>query len=526
MPSCFKLIISCCILLVTCTACFPEKPAIDKKKVVRISTETDAHTFDPRLVRDLSDTTFIQMLYEGLMRVEEGGKLLPALAESYTVSPDKKTYTFRIRKSEWSDGQPVTAYDFEESWKSVLDPEFPAPNAYQLYVIKGAKAAKEGLIPPEEIGIHAENDSTLIVELEQPVSYFLHLTSTYFFYPAGKSMRNGGSHSVLVTNGPYQFNQTATNLNEWAAVPNPYYWDRDAVKLDEVKVIKLDNSTALKLFHQNELEWAGSPLSSIPIDTLAALKQKGSLGIHPAAGVYFLRVNIGQAPLNHPKMRKAFALALNRSDLVEHILQGNQLPAMGYLPPSFSSGKLFYYDNAIEQAQVLFKEALTEMNVQLNSLPAVTISYSSNPRGHKIAQVIQQQWKTAFGVNVQLFSCEHKVFYDRLKNHDYQVGIGSWFADIHDPISFLEVFKHKNNGTNNTQWENQKYIQLIDQSCTALKEKDRQKLLHQAEEILIAEMPIIPLFYATYNYLQHPKLKGIYFSELGYLDFKNADLEN
>jgi oligopeptide transport system substrate-binding protein len=521
----FRIFFTGIALSTLCTACFPEKPPIDNRTSVRISTDSEPHTFDPRLVRDLSDTTFIQMFYEGLMRHEKGEKLVPAMAESYTISPDKKTYNFQIRKSLWSDGQPVTAYDFEETWKSVLDPDFPAPNAYQLYVIKGAKAAREGQIPLSEVGIHAIDDQTLIVELEKPTSYFLHLTSTYFLYPASRSMRNKDPSPSLITNGPFQLQASEKMLDEWSAVPNPYYWDRESVKLDQLKLIKLDNSTALKLFDQNELEWAGSPLSTIPIDTLAALKQKGNLGIHPAAGVYFVRVNTEQAPLNNPKMRRAFALALNRSDLVEHILQGNQLPAKGYLPPSFSAGKDLFDDNSVEQAQALFKEGLTEMQLKAESLPTITVCYSSNPRGHKIAQVIQQQWKSAFGVDIQLLSCEHKVFYDRLKNHDYQLGIGSWFADIDDPISFLEVFKFKNNGTNNTQWENQRYIELIDQSSETIKDKARQKLLLQAEEVLIEEMPIIPLFFATYNYLQSPQLKGVYFSELGYLDFKNAYLE-
>lgn len=517
-------ILSGIFLLIACTACFPDKPPLTNQANVRVSTETEPHTFDPRLVRDLSDTTFIQMLYEGLMR-NDGGKLAPAMAESYTLSPDKKIYTFKIRKSQWSDGQPITAHDFEETWKSVLNPDFPAPNAYQLYLIRGAKAAKEGQIPLDQVGIHAKNDTTLVVELEKPTTYFLHLTSTYFLYPTSRQMRNG-DQLALITNGPYQVDQSKLKMDEWVAIPNPYYWDHQSVKLDQVTIIKLDNSTALKLFDRNELEWAGSPLSSIPIDTLPSLKQKGNLGIHPAAGVYFLRVNVEQPPLNNAKMRRAFALALNRNDLVEHILQGNQLPAMGYLPPSTAGAPPFFQDNATQEAQMLFKEALEEMQLNAHTLPPITVCYSSNPRGHKIAQVVQQQWKSAFGIDIQLLSCEHKVFYDRLKNHDYQMGLGSWFADIQDPISFLEVFKYKNNGTNNTQWENSRYIELIEQSSAVTKEKERQRILRQAEEVLIEEMPIIPLFFATYNYLQSPNLKGIYFSELGYLDFKNAYLEN
>lgn len=514
------------IVFSLCTSCEPNKPLIDKKSTVRISSETEPHSFDPRQVRDLSDTTFIQACYEGLMRSEAGGKLTPAMAENYTLSPDKKIYTFYLRKSEWSDGQPVTAYDFYETWKTILDPEFPAPNAYQLYVIKGAKEAKEGKIPFEEVGIKALNDWTLEVELNHPTPYFLELTATYFCYPVSRHLRNDPKTTNLITNGPFLLHSnTALSTDEWHLEPNPYYWDRENVKLDQIKILKLDNSTALKLFDQKELEWAGSPLSTIPIDTLAVLKKKGNLNIQPASGVYFLRLNTAEAPFNNPKIRKAFALALNRTDLVEHALQGNQIAARGFVPPPLLEMKPLYEDNDLKTAKALFKEGLKEQNSSASSLPPISVCYSSNPRGHKIAQVIQQQWKEAFGVNVDLQSCESKVFYDRLKNSNYYIGIGSWFADVQDPLSFLDVFKYKNNGTNNTQWENPRYIELLDLSAKAPNSKERKALLRQAEEVLIAEMPIIPLFYSTYNYLQDPQLKSVYFSELGYLDLKKAYFE-
>lgn len=527
MNQCLKIIAGGALLLLLCTACFPEKPQIGKTKSIRVSTETDPQSFDPRLVRDLSDATFIHALYEGLMRTTGGAEPEPALAESFTLSPDKKTYTFHLRQSEWSNGEPVTAHDFSETWKSMLDPALPAPNAYQLYTIKGAKEAKEGKAPIELVGIQPLDDKTLVVELTHPTPYFLHLTATYFLYPTHHSLRNGqkGAEATPVTNGPFQLDPNQKFSNEWSMIPNPYYWDRQAVKLDAIKIVKLDNSTALKLFDQQELEWAGSPLSTIPIDTMAALKQKGNLKITPAAGVYFLRVNVDTSPFDQPKMRRAFALALNRSDLIEHVLQGNQLPAGRYLPPSFAAADPLFKDNDLKRAKSLFKKALAEQGLTASSLPPISLCYSSNARGHKIAQVLQQEWKEAFGIDIQLQGCESKVFFDRLKNHEYQIAIGSWFADLLDPISFLDVFKHKNNGTNNTQWENPRYIELLDSSAQAVNVQERQQLLTQAEELLIEEMPIIPLFFSTYNYLQSPHLKGVYFSELGYLDFKQADLE-
>lgn len=517
------LLIPFCLLV--CTACHQHQP-IANHSTLRISCEGDPQTLDPRQVRDLSTATVIHMLYEGLMR-QADGQPVPAMAETVSISPDQKTYTFHLRRSAWSDGQPVTAYDFEQTWKSLLDPQFPSPNAYQLYVIQGAQAAKEGRASIEQVGVYAQDDETLVVQLEQPTPYFLHLTATHFYYPAHASLRQQSPHSnasggtQVLTNGPYQLEKWSRH-NELTAIPNPHYWDKENIHLDRIALVVLDNPTALQLFQRGELDWTGSPLSTISTDALASLKNGKRLEIKPAAGIYLLRVNTERPPFTHAKMRQAFALALNRSDLVEHVLQGNQLPAFGLIPPSFLSGQPLFKDHDLSGARQLFQEALAEQGLTLQDFPQVAIYYASGERAHKIAQVAQQQWKECLGVNVALQSTEAKVYFDRLKNHDFQMGIGSWFADFRDPISFLEVFKLKGNGTNNTQWENPQYIALLDQSAKAADPMEREKLLKAAEEVILQDMPVIPLFYASYNYVKNRSLKGVYFSELGYLDFKNA----
>lgn len=510
-----------------CTACQPKEQDKQQSSILRISMETDPQTLDPRRVRDLATTTVIHMLYEGLMRAQVDGQPVPALAETVTLSPDQKTYTFHLRHSAWSDGQLVTAHDFEQTWKSLLNPQFPSPNAYQLYVIKGAQAAKEGLASIDQIGVNAKDDSTLVVELERPTPYFLHLAATHFFYPVHASLRQQPADSSaipdsqILTNGPFKLEKWSRQ-NELTAIPNSHYWDQKNIRLNRIHLVVLDNPTALQLFQRGELDWTGSPLSTLSVDALASLRKQNQLEIMPAAGVYLFRVNTEKKPFDHVKIRQAFALALNRADLVEHVLQGNQSPAFGLIPYSFIASQPFFDDEDVDLAQRLFKEALEEQGLALQNFPPVSIHYASGERAHKIAQVAQQQWQEALGVQVALQSNEPKVHYERLKTHDYQLGIGSWFADFRDPISFLEIFKLKENGTNNTQWENQRYIDLLNQSALTQQPKEREKVLKQAEKVIVNEMPMIPLFYASYNYVRNPQVKGIYFSELGYLDFKNA----
>jgi oligopeptide transport system substrate-binding protein len=513
--------------LVVCSACRKSDHTPLASSTLRISCEGDPQTLDPRRVRDLPTATVIHMLYEGLMRNQADSRPAPAIAETVTISPDQKTYTFKLRSTAWSNGQPVTAYDFEQTWKSLLDPTFPSPNAYQLYSIQGAQAAKEGLAPIEKVGVYAQDDETLIVELEQPTPYFLYLTATHFYYPVHASLREQSLNSSslntshILTNGPYKLENWSRH-NELTAVPNPHYWDKENVHLNRIALVVLDNSTALQLFQRGELDWTGSPLSTIPTDALAHLKSEGKLEITPAAGVYLLRINTEQFPFNHINMRQAFARALNRDALVEHVLQGNQIPALGIIPPSFIQDQPFFADHDLVYARQLFQEALKEQGLTMQSFPQFSIDYASGERAHKIAQVVQQQWKECLGVQANLQITEGKVYFDRLNTHDYQIGIGSWFADFRDPISFLEVFKLKENGTNNTQWENSSYVSLIDQSSKIAERSERERILKEAEKVLLQDMPIIPLFYASYNYIKNPLVKGVYFSELGYLDFKNA----
>jgi len=509
------------LVVVTAASCHKESPS---QAQIRLGIEVDPQTLDPRQVRSLESATVIHMLYEGLMRLDEHGKPVPAVAESLSLSEDQKTYTFKLRNSSWSNGEPLTADDFAETWKSMLNRDFPAPNAHLLYAIKGAKEAKEGKIPLEQVGIRVPDTHTLVVELENPTPYFLNLLTSYFYSPVSPQLREKGilglSDSALVTNGPFKIGHWDRN-SELEVIKNAHYWNVSQIRLDKILLIASDPTTALALYARGELDWVGSPMSTLPADALATLKQQGKVQIAPGMGVYLFRLNTAKEPFNDARVRRALSLALNRFDLVEHVLQGNQIPTMGFIPGSLLSKSPNYQGEDLELARRLMREVIAEKG----PLPSVTLCYGAAERNHKIAQVAQQQWKVAFGIEVALQSCEGKLFYDRLKNGDYQIGLRSWFGDFRDPIAFLEVFKYRNNGTNNTGWENNHYIELLDASSIERDETKREKLLVEAEGLLLAEQPIIPLFYSTYNYLKNPSVKGVLFSELGYLDFRNGYID-
>lgn len=513
------------LLCLCCSCSNPPSQKSNSDQHAHIAVADDPTSLDPRFVRDLPSSTTMRLLFEGLMKTTQGGKVIPGIAETVSLSEDKKTYTFYLRPTSWADGTPLTAEDFVQTWKSVLSPSTPAPNAYQLYLIKGAKNAKEGIASIDSIGVKAQDPHTLVVELEYPAPYFLEMVSCHFFFPVHPLTRTLGDkieQEKIIGNGPFKLD-TWTKRSELKVGKNPYYWDASHVALDGLSLQVLDENTALQLFQAGELDWAGSPLSTLPQDSIISLKQRNILHVLPGAGTFWFRLNTNKLPFTNEKMRRAFALAINRKSLVEHITQGNQLPAIGIIPPAFGiPSSNDYTDNDTETAKILFSEALQEENLSPNTFPSLTLNYAYNDRYHKIAQAIQQQWNQTFGINIALGSNESQVHLDKIKKGDYWISLGSWFADIRDPINFLEIFKLKDTPTNQTFWQSLAFVDLLDRANLEADPEKRLALLAAAEKVLIKAMPVIPLFHSAYNYLKNEKLEGVYFSPLGYLDFKEA----
>ncbi len=499
-------------------------------QTLRINIQSEPQTLDPRKARSLSGQTLVRMLFEGLTRVNKEEKPELALASSVDISSDLRIYTFHLKESVWSNGDSVLASDFIYAWKKMLSPDFPSDIAFQLYVIKNGKAAKEGKVPIDQIGVKILSDKTLEVELENPTPYFLDLVACPAFFPIPQKVDEQNpfwpqNASTYVGNGPFQ-------LIEWkhqdhlTLVKNPQYWDAPAVKIASLELQMLQEETELNCFEKQKIDWAGSPLSLLPVDALDSLRKENKLNTKELLGTYFIRVNTEASPFNHPLMRKAFALAIYRSAIVEHVTRGDQIPATGLVPIFLKLQKQPYFqDGDLTEARRLFDEALRAQQLTKENLPEISLLYRTEERNHLIAQAIQQQWFEAFGIRVKLQSVEGKVYFDRISKQDFQLSSGSWVADFADPINFLEVFKFKKSGSNNTLWENPRYIELLDQSSEVIDSQQRLELLAQSEQILIDEMPMIPIFYYTMLYVNQPHLKDVVLSSMGQIDFKWAYFE-
>jgi oligopeptide transport system substrate-binding protein len=507
-----------------------EAPASSGPKVLKLNLHSEPPTADPGLAEDSTSGAITRATFDGLTRLGADGKYHESVAEKIDVSEDGLTYTFHLRDSKWSNGEPVTAHDFEFAWKRVLDPKTAANYAYQLYYIKNAEKYNKGEIKDAaQVGVKALDDKTLQVTLENPTPYFLELTAFYTYFPVSKKVVEANPKwateaATHVGNGPFKM-ESWEHKNKLVLVKNDNYWDKDAVKLDRIEFSMVeDENTELSMFDNGELDWAGAPLSSIPTDAIPALKDSGKLITEPIAGTYWYKFNTEKPPFNNVKIRKAFAYAINRQAIIDNVTQTNQQPAMGAVPPSMALKPDGYFkDNDVETAKKLLAEGMKELGI--SKLPPITLSYNTSEAHKKIAEAIQDQWKKALGVEVKLENKEWKVYIEDLHQGKFQIGRMGWLGDFNDPINFLELFKDKNGGNNDTRWEHPKFKELLNKSALEKDPEKRKAILAEAEAIFMEEMPVAPIYFYTQSYVKKDNVKGVVLGALGDVDWKWATIE-
>ena len=494
-------------------------------KVLKLNLHSEPPTADPGLAEDSTSGAVTRATFDGLTRTQPDGTPVPSAAEKVDVSDDLLTYTFHLRDAKWSNGDPVTAKDFEFALKRVIDPKTAANYAYQLYYIKNAEKANKGEAKLDDVGIKAIDDKTLEVKLENPTPYFLELTAFYTYYPVNKAVvekdpKWATEAKTHVGNGPFKM-EAWEHKNKMVLVKNDNYWDKDTVKIDKIEFSMVeDENTELSMFDNGEIDWAGAPLSSLPTDAIPALKQSGKMTTQPIAGTYWYKFNTEKPPFNNVKVRKAFAYAINRQSLIDNILQAGQLPAMGAVPLSMGMPNKdgYFKDNDVDNAKKLLDEGLKELG--MTKLPPITLSFNTSEGHKKIAEAIQDQWKKNLGVDVKLDNKEWKVYIEDLHQGNFQIGRMGWLGDFNDPINFLELFKEKNGGNNDTHWENPQFKDLLNKSAVEKDPAKRKDLLAQAEQIFMDEMPVAPIYFYTDSWVKSDKVNGVLVDGLGNVDFK------
>ncbi len=500
-----------------------------KMQELRFNLKTEPPTLDPRKSSDITSFTIINLCFEGLLRSNEVGELTLAAAEHMEISEDQMRYTFTLRDALWSDGEKVTAYDFEKSWKTVLDPAFPCDFVTNFYVIKHAKAAKAGRCSLEEVGIVALDEKTLQIDLEHPASYFLSSLAGGYFMPTPSHLTEKYTHwtdTHYVANGPFFLTQHKDH-HSISLQKNPFYWDQKSIRLEKVSFAMIeDETTELSMFENAELDWAGSPLSNLPTEALPSLVKNKTLQRYDIAGTYSYMFNTTVFPFTNKHIRQAFSLAINRQEIISDVTQMHQLAATSLVPPLLWGKVTSYFQDASSaQARTYFEMGLNELGITREEFPSVSLSYNSSSIHHKIAQAIQQQWRSTLGVEVKLSNKEWKVFLGEMRQGKFQIGRMGSIAEINDPISFLDQYRYLSSNLNYSHWNNPHFSELLEQADLTGDQEKRLALLSQAEKLLIEEMPMAPIYFYTGSYIKQPYVKGVRVSAFNQLDLKGAYVE-
>lgn len=500
----------------------------------------DPETMDPTLNHASEAGTMILNAFEGLMTLDANSQPVEGAAESYEVSEDGLVYTFKLRKDgKWSDGEPVVADNFKYSWLRALDKSTAAEYAYQLFYIKNGENFYNGKASADEVGIKVIDDYTLEVTLESPTSYFLQLCAFTTYVPLREDIISADPDGwatkpeSYVSNGPFKLVKWDMK-DQLIFDKNENYWDKDNVKLDTLTCkLVTDDTTAY-----SELK-AGSfdMVNSVPTNEIEPGMEEGLVSVTPKLGTYYFAINVGKQDglnenvkevLSNKLVRQALNLVIDRQEIIDNGTKAEQIPAYSFVPLGIldEDGKEFsskeYYnpedvEGNIEKAKELLKEAGYENG---KGLPTIELMYNSEGQHKEIAQIIQQNWEK-IGVNVELSNQEWAVFLNTRQQGDYQIARHGWIGDYVDPMTFLDLWVTKG-GNNDCGFSNAEYDKLINEAKVETDVEKRSEMLRKAEDILMDEMPILPIYYYTTVTAANENVKGVEITTLGKISFKHA----
>ncbi|MEB8671143.1 peptide ABC transporter substrate-binding protein [Bacillus cereus] len=499
------------------------------KQVLNLTESQEIPSMDSAKATDQVSFLALNNVMEGLYRLDKDNKATPGVAESYKKSDDGKKYTFTLNKNaKWSNGDPVTAKDFVFAWKRAVDKNTAAEYAYIMFDLKNAKAINDGKAPLDTLGVKAVDDYTLEVELENPVPYFVELTSFGTFYPLNekfvkeKGEKFGLEADTTLYNGPF----TLTDWKHeegWKLKKNAQYWDNKTVKLDEINfnVVK-DSGTRVNLYESGQIDRAG--LTSEMVDKY---KSNPDFYTQKTPSTFFLRLNQkrgGQdTVLKNKDLRLAIAKAYDKKGLTNVILNDGSTPADYLVPKEFAKspdGKDFRKENGdilktdVKKAKEHWEKAKKELGKEQVTIEL--LNYDSD-NAKKVGEFLKGELeKNLPGLTVNL---KNQPFKQKLKlesDLDYDLSYAGWGPDYLDPMTFIDMFV-TNGPHNQTGYSNPKYDEIVEKGKGELltKTKERWDSLLKAEKILLDDAVIAPLYQRGDAIVQRQKVKGIVHHPVG-----------
>lgn len=464
------------------------------------------------------DFTPINAMIECLYRDDENDVPQPAGAETVDISDDKLVYTFHLREdATWSNGDPVVATDYEFAWQQALNPEVASDYAYMLYFIHNAEPYFNGEVEWSEVGVKVIDDYTLEVTLDNPLPYATDLFAFPTLAPINQKFYEEVGADKYATDAEYFCCNGMYELTEWSHnsqivfQKREDYWNADAVGPDEIvyKIIT-DSQAGLNSYLSREIDYTDLDSGEVVQQAEAAGFE---VGVKPARSSYYLIVNTEDEFMSNQNLRLALAYSIDKQALVDTVYQNDNQPMTSFTPPAIMGanessfqealvaerGEMYPGNGDLEKAQEYLQAALEELGCTAADL-TLSIDCADDSLRRNCATFLQEQWRQNLGLeNITVNSMQTKQVSANRQSGDYCMSLGGWSPDYNDAINFLDLWV-TDGGNNDSFWSNEEYDNLIAQATAEADEEVRQQYLFDAEEILAAEMPIIPLYWQCQNY--------------------------
>ena len=489
------------------------------EQVITVNWGTEPPSLDPGLATDVTSNNILVNIMDPLVRLDDDLNPVPSAAESFETSEDGKTVTFVLRDDlKWTNGDPVTAQDFEYSWKRTLSPELAADYAYQFSPIVGAdeynscdpkKDDCEALAA--KVGVKAVDDKTFEVTLKAPTPWFLQQVAHHSFLAVNKKVIDQFGDkwteaANIVTNGPFKLERWEHNANidlvkwdEWRGAAD--------VKLTRVNGRMIsDGLTAVQAFEAGEIDVL---YQGLPVDEISRLKETPEYDQYEGLGTYYYGFNTENIP--DVKQRKAMSLAVDRRSLIDNIFQQDQLPATGMTPAGMPGFDTINPESPWAPESADMEQAKQLMSEVASPKTNITLYVNDSPGHREAAVAVQAQWKE-LGIESTIKQQEFQQYLEFLgppPNDDVDVFRLGWIGDFVDAINFLELWTCES-GNNNTNWCSEEYDAKIEEARTTVDNDARFELYGEAEEIMFGEngeMPVIPIYFYTFVNLEKEAVK-------------------
>jgi oligopeptide transport system substrate-binding protein len=482
--------------------------------ILRRGNGPEPESLDPQRARSEAALTILRDLYEGLTAIGGDGAPVLAAADHLDISADGRTYRFHLRSdAHWSNGEPVVAEDFAAAWRRLVDPHTGAQYADILAPVRGATAITKGAAAPATLGVHAEGVATLMVELTRPTPYFLGVLALPATFPINRGSlaaqgRAFAKPGLMVSNGAFV-------LTRWdfgshlVASRNPRYWNDRATQLDGVEYYSFaDAATELRAFRTGQVDVT----ATIPAASSGWIKEHLGSALHvaPQLAVYYLGLNLRKPPFaDSRELRQALSLVIDRERLVQSVTGGGETPAYTFTPrgvldytPPVPEYAAWPMPQRIARAKQLLHEAGMD-----RTPPSIELRYNSGELHDRIAIAVAQMWKEALGIDATLRAEEFKVLLQDIDRGDASVFRASWVGDYDDAYGFLQVLR-SGFGINLSHYSNGAYDDLLERASNDGDVGRRRALLRDAEALMLADQPVIPLYFYVSKHLVDARIRG------------------